>query len=1188
VAFAALGWLLYQLQPTQAQNIERQLQRALDLVEREALFMTGVAANSAEWREQRHPFFLVSPQGDMLAWSRHRFISSEVLASATHSYRLLEHARGQFLIKKWNAPAGILLIAYPLAERYRISNQYLKPTVQPEVPALGSARILMPGSEKTPISYRGQVVFEVDQADEKILGTGAIACLMLGMCAIVFAVYQWLRQLVKAHRPQLGFAALLMFVLLIRGALSWPNFRLLFPKSNLLDPQVFASSALSPSLFDLLINTFALVALCAFLFFNYSRFYLVQRLSKAAVRSRWLLVTCLASLFFLATLLPFLFVETLVHNSNIVLTISQSITFPVTRIVSFGCVVLGCMSAFMLLHVIVQCCHRGSTSRLQLTLGFVFGAGLFVVYAVLAGKNYWMTLVIGLFYALVVVAAGMRKKLRVITTGTFAYLVTAACLLSLHNTVAVWFLSEEKQVDRQLQRAGQLLVGRDGLSEFLFQESVERAATDPLLLSFFTSPVVSKASVIQKIERVYLSKYLGRFDTDIFFFDASGRSLDGDTTDFFSRLSSYQQQNNSTGYAGVYYVQSAQGPSRYVLVVPVLRQGRSLGFVLVFCQLKKVIPEAVFPSLLVDQRLSEASAYSSNYAFFTGTDIAVSQGSFDYARQFDSRWLAKTNTVIRHDGYLHAVAIANTEASAVVISEKHYTLLDGASDFSFWIAIALLLLLLLFGIAGLVRWARGVSFAYSHRVQWLFYLAILLPLFSVAGVSWVLVSQLAKEQVRGQFEDVALSMAASLSGVLSADSLVAQRERLQLEADRVAQLSKTDVTIYDLTGAMLLATQPRIFSEQLMSRWADRNAWHAIALDGQPVFVQEEKIGSLPFNHVYAPLRHPKTNVLLGAVSVPYFDSQKFVEASQRRLLVVILITFVVTVLIFFVVTRYLLSSLLMPLRMMARTLRETSLNEENRQVKWAARDEIGLMINSYNRMVENLKQSTQALLRSEKESVWREMAQRVAHEIKNPLTPMKLILQRLELSLARGERVAHSAELVKTLLNQIDILNGIASSFSAFARLPVPALQPVDVNAVARQVAQLHNQPGVALKVRQFYSEPAWVHADEALMVRIMSNLVLNSVQAASSSRPLVIEIAISHNGEFYQIEIADNGNGMNPEQQHRAFEAHFTTKQDGSGLGLAIAKHGIEQFGGKIWLTSQEGVGTTFYIVLPVFSSE
>ena len=400
-----------------------------------------------------------------------------------------------------------------------------------------------------------------------------------------------------------------------------------------------------------------------------------------------------------------------------------------------------------------------------------------------------------------------------------------------------------------------------------------------------------------------------------------------------------------------------------------------------------------------------------------------------------------------------------------------------------------------------------------------------------------------------------------------------------------AQLANLDANIYSPQGILVATSQPQIFESSLFSDHINARALRKIN-DGKTLFIEGERAGKLEYRTAYAAIKSTTSGSLLGILGIPFFQSSYSVEKSQTNMLVNILnifaVIFIALVALSYIVTRW----LTFPLRFITQSLRRTSLTRVNQPLVWKAEDEIGLMVKEYNQMLFKLSESKAELETTQRERAWREIAQQVAHEIKNPLTPMKLTLQQLERNLQAGTSVPEKTQkAVSSLLTQVNTLDEIASSFSSFAKMPEPVMKPLDLVSLLKRITDLHGHSG-QINV----SAPAkeiTVSGDEQLLGRTFSNIILNAFQATIPGEPVLVEIFVKENQDKVVIQFKDYGKGMEPNIAERIFLPHFTTKKSGSGLGLAIAKQGIEQMKGQIWFETEPQKGTTFFIELPVTRS-
>jgi len=421
-----------------------------------------------------------------------------------------------------------------------------------------------------------------------------------------------------------------------------------------------------------------------------------------------------------------------------------------------------------------------------------------------------------------------------------------------------------------------------------------------------------------------------------------------------------------------------------------------------------------------------------------------------------------------------------------------------------------------------------------------------------------------------------------------------ERENLSNALTQAAKYTESDINLYDTDGKLIVSSQPQIYENNLLSRHINPRALANIQEQDNQSLVLDESVGSLHYKSSYVGVRSFNTGNLLGILSIPFFESQNQLEQQIIKVLTNVINIFTLTFIIFLFIS-YVASSLLtFPLKYITQKLKRTSLSDYNEPLSWDSNDEIGLMISEYNRMLVKLESSKEALSRSEKESAWREMAKQVAHEIKNPLTPMKLSLQHLKRVLENAAHVVGgngdngdkeaTTKPIDNLLDQVDTLNEIATSFSSFAQMPLPKSEYFDLAPVVKRTVELFQDEKKSIRL---HVEPGvfGVESDSHLMSRILSNLIINAKQSIPQGREPVLQVTLQKGVKgFLILKVTDNGTGIAREIQEKVFLPNFSTKYAGSGIGLAIAKRGIEHSGGRITFETKEQLGTTFYIELPL----
>ncbi|HRX29859.1 MAG TPA: HAMP domain-containing sensor histidine kinase [Saprospiraceae bacterium] len=339
------------------------------------------------------------------------------------------------------------------------------------------------------------------------------------------------------------------------------------------------------------------------------------------------------------------------------------------------------------------------------------------------------------------------------------------------------------------------------------------------------------------------------------------------------------------------------------------------------------------------------------------------------------------------------------------------------------------------------------------------------------------------------------------------------------------------------------------------------------------------------YQKTYTPLYHSKTGKFRGILMVEYNKKDPAIR-SIVDFVGTILNVYIFLFLLAGAISIAISNSITKPLSQLGDKLRQFKLGKENQSLEWSGNDEIGMLINDYNNLAEELSQSAELLARTERDMAWREMAKQVAHEIKNPLTPMKLSMQYLEKAIdANPEKAKELIQRISsTLIEQIENLNQIASEFSNFAKMPSTTNENVILNEVVETIHDLfRKREDMDISLNEPI-EDLTVYADRNQLVRILNNLVKNAIQAIPHDKKGKIVISLYKSDKDAIISIQDNGTGIPESMRDKVFTPNFTTKSSGTGLGLAISANMIDTMNGKIYFETEENEGTTFFVQIPL----
>lgn len=406
----------------------------------------------------------------------------------------------------------------------------------------------------------------------------------------------------------------------------------------------------------------------------------------------------------------------------------------------------------------------------------------------------------------------------------------------------------------------------------------------------------------------------------------------------------------------------------------------------------------------------------------------------------------------------------------------------------------------------------------------------------------------------------------------------------------LSKIHRTDIHLFNRFGRLIYSSDMDIFNNRLVAPYMNPVAMRElIDLGGQIYINDEEKIGELTYKAAFIPILEENQRPL-GFISLPYSSASIREQGNIKDFMGTLLNVYVLLLLIAGIIAILVANSITRPISVLGEKIKAFKLGTRNEPIKWDNNDELGALINEYNFLIDKMEKSAELLAQNEREVAWREMAKQVAHEIKNPLTPMKLSIQYLEHKIAtlpRNEVETLVKRVASTLIEQIDNLNKIASEFSNFSKLPKPNNEPLILNDLISSVHDLFRKREDIIFNLYVPIDEIYVFADKSHLLRILNNLIKNAIQAIPAIRKGKIDIKLyTKNGKAI-IQVSDNGSGIPRDMQDKVFYPNFTTKSSGTGLGLAICKDMAIAYKGKIYFKTVENIGTDFYFELPLMEN-
>ncbi|WP_396195790.1 sensor histidine kinase [Flavobacterium sp.] len=457
----------------------------------------------------------------------------------------------------------------------------------------------------------------------------------------------------------------------------------------------------------------------------------------------------------------------------------------------------------------------------------------------------------------------------------------------------------------------------------------------------------------------------------------------------------------------------------------------------------------------------------------------------------------------------------------------------------------------------------------------------------MASISIIQFKNEAKDYHQERLDRKEFAIKEHINYVLSTTTYPLTPENLKLIfKDKIHELSdihNLEINIYSLEGKLVKSSKST-FSVDKVAPPIPNYILKLVQSSVDKRYVDIKNIDGVKNRSSYSQIKDDKFKPL-GILNIPYVEDDGFYEKELRQFLIRLSQVYSFMLLIAFALAYFLASYITKSLKTISDKINETSLNQKNEKIVIEANSrEINSLINAYNQMVDKLEESASMLAQSEREQAWREMAKQVAHEIKNPLTPMRLTVQSFQRKFDANDPNLKQKldDYSKTLIQQIDTMSAVASAFSNFASMPAQQNETLNVVEVVEFSLDIFNEDFIAFESN---SDEIITVMDRTQLIRIITNLVKNAIQAIPEEQ-LEKKVVVSVNAEEDNVIIAvkDNGIGIDIENTERIFEPKFTTKTSGMGLGLGIIKNIIENYKGTITFETESGKGSTFIVSLPI----
>ena len=814
------------------------------------------------------------------------------------------------------------------------------------------------------------------------------------------------------------------------------------------------------------------------------------------------------------------------------------------------------------------------------------------VYSLLCYLSF-ASLFLALLFQIYMVVMLIRRDAR-INLFSWTNIVLFILGFALYSVIASNVYGLQKEFENNRVNTSKLAIERD-LSLEMFLREVEPAIQSDPFISVLAA--VNGAELIKNrlTERYLYSDIVQKYNITISTCSSSDLIKLGQGTDPVGCFSFYDNMLKDYGVvvapgSNIYYLRDYNGLASYLGVFTYFDpQSYQVSRLFVELESKYRNDVVVNPLDAVTTRANTAAALPRIYSYARYADdrLVSHGGNYDYPAGPPSD-LKEGYGMINRDGYLHFVNCISDE-DLTVISRPRRPFFPYMVSFSY-----LAIFYGLFVLAFTNRWRREKLFnlpkhSLKRKITLTTTLTMVVALVAMGAGTVIFVMRLNRENNREAMDSLMNSAQTALSEPCRYAMRYNELNTPEIfEAmEEFTRLTRSDINLYNIHGELIRTTKPELFDQYLVGKRMSNKAYRQIVKKRQLRFVDLETIAGVSFYSIYEPVFNGDGS-MVAIANVPYFQRNEDVTNATASTISAVINIYLILLLAAIVLGAIMSNALTKPLVEIKERIDRLAFSG-NRRIKYRnTKDELGVLINSYNKMVDALEESSRQLAQSEREQAWKEMARQIAHEIKNPLTPMKLSIQYLmrlkEENVPGWEEKLDSVS--KSLLEQIDTLSQTASEFSSFARFYSEDVTRIDLAAlIGEQYELFDNRDDITLRFENEVGE-AWVDGRRSQLARVLVNLITNAIQAIDNagkeSGTVVIRLsAASETG--WQVDVEDDGPGVSEEDLAKLFTPNFTTKKTGTGLGLAICRSIIEQSQGTIGYSRSDLGGARFTIVLP-----
>ncbi|WP_316819675.1 HAMP domain-containing sensor histidine kinase [Pedobacter gandavensis] len=1147
---------------------------------------------------------LVYEKNNLEFWSSFSAFPSS-LESIAEGSSFIQLPNGWYEVIRKTTGNFALVFLIEVIDQYNIQNQYLHNDLSPHL--LPSNSLSLATFADTDVyginNFDGRLLFEVKLKPgytKSIYSKIEVWLWVIGLFSICLFVNSFCVWMVKKGRLLSATLLLSLFFAVLRITdleYGWFNqqFDLL-----IFSPTIYAESFFLPSLGDFLLNVFAITWLVYFIYKHRNEYHLPN----------WLNHNKIAGWVFYLILLAFFGALALITDQVFFgLIINSKINFDITNIINLGWVswvsiVILCLvwfNIYLIITVLLELSKSLEVTNKERLILFLVAFFCYLAYRLSTDFSIFFVV-----YALFILIVGWNVFLKDNKFSIGIFTAIFFCLAFMSSIKYLKFI-DIKERNKRLTIA-QKLESTDDPKIISAIESLEVGIyTDNFVADYFKQPSLRRSDLLQRhINKQFLGGYLSKFEYNIYEYDSRDSSLNerGVPLSYYKKL--VQAGSIKASESNFFYrVNDTFGYQNYFGIIPIFQDNHILGTLVIELKSQQYNYNSQLPDILIDRKNTSEDDYSNySFAFYSYGRLVNQSGPYTYKlSSLDFKAEPRKPQTIRDSlGYTHVVYMP-IASKTIVVSKEKVSYVSRLATLSFFFLVFIIFSVTLYALIWVLKnidesWGgwfninrslmiNANKILYKTRIQFSIVLSVVATLVIVGWTTYFYIRDEYRLQQEDYIQDKIRKVQFSYEKRILSTGLPATNEESIRFFNEFADVNGAYLNLFDANGNLLFTSLPRIYDFGIIGRKMGAKAYVYLNQMQRSEYINpDERIGDFSYSSAYAPIRNAM-NETVAYIGLPYYAN----EADYQRKIGLYINTLINIYALVFVaigiLAVFLANQITSPLTFIQESIRKTKLGQKNQPIQWSRHDEIGSLIREYNKMIAALEESAAKLARSEREIAWREMAKQVAHEIKNPLTPLKLGVQLLEKSWKEKDPNFEKKfeRFNKSFIEQIDSLASIASEFSNFAKMPDTKLEKLSLLPIIQQARDVFtNTQNVEIYIFNHTTIEVMILGDKDQLLRTFNNLLKNAIEAASPEARCVIKVNVMNDEENVFVEVEDNGKGIDQEQQDKIFVPNFTTKSSGTGLGLAFVKQAVENAGGTVSFKSFTDVGTTFYLSFPL----